>query len=243
MASEVIHVAEGGLAGRRALVVGFANAAGRVLALALAEAGADVAVASATLDGEEVIAAKSTARAVEKLGRRSFSQGWDVTLPTNVQVGLKQLEKTFGMPDILVFNADLPLAKPLGRITDSEFGRVQQANLAGAFYAARSFVRELKGTAPAALVYVVLPADAESEQSAYIAAKVGVAGLTRALGTELQAAGVAVNCAWAAPATWLGLAPAPAATLESLVDVALALAAADPSVVNGAVVQARFDPA
>jgi len=45
------------LSGKRALVVGTGNPAGRAIALGLAEAGADVAVASATLDGDEVMEA------------------------------------------------------------------------------------------------------------------------------------------------------------------------------------------
>ena len=86
------------LTGKRAVVVGFANPAGHAISLALAEAGADVAVASATLDGDEVMAAKRAAKEIAAAGRESYSQGWDVTLPTNVQVGLKQLIKEFGPP-------------------------------------------------------------------------------------------------------------------------------------------------
>src|SRR5665213_2888718 len=81
------------LTGKRALVVGFSNPAGGSIALALAEAGADVATASATLDAEDVMAAKRASKQIVALGRKSFAQGWDVTLPTNVTVGLKQLVK------------------------------------------------------------------------------------------------------------------------------------------------------
>src|SRR5262245_45840247 len=98
------------LNGKHALVIGTANTLGAEIAVALAEAGADVAIASATLDGDEVMAAKRAAKAVEGLGRKSLSHGWDVTLPTNVQVGLRQVIREFGQPTILVFNADLPFA-------------------------------------------------------------------------------------------------------------------------------------
>ena len=131
------------LTGKRALVVGFANPAGRAITEALAEAGAHVAVASATMDGDEVMAAKRASRAVAGLGRETFSQGWDVTLPTNVRVGLRQLVKEFGVPSVLVYNADLPLAKPIDKTGDAEFANVQAVNLSGAFYAARAWVREL----------------------------------------------------------------------------------------------------
>ena len=131
------------LSGKRAVVVGCANPAGRAIAVALAEAGADVAVASATLDGDEVMEAKRIAKAVGELGRKSVAQGWDVTLPTNVQVGYKQVSKEMGTPSILVYNADLALARPIEKITDSEFGRVQAVNQNGAFYTARTSCRTI----------------------------------------------------------------------------------------------------
>ena len=183
------------LSGKRALVVGFGNPSGRAIALALAEAGADVATASATMEGDEVMAAKRASKAIADLGRGTFAQGWDVTLPTNVQVGLRQLTKEFGTPGILVFNADLPLAKPIEKVSDAEFGRVQQVNLSGAFYAARSFARELSEPG-GRLIFVtsVFGERGVSHLSAYAAAKAGVHGLATALSQELADRRVTVNC-------------------------------------------------
>ena len=182
------------LRGKRALVVGFANPAGRALTEALAEAGADVAVASATMDGDEVMAAKRASRHVAALGRATFSQGWDVTLPTNVRVGLRQLVKEFGAPSVLVYNADLPLAKPIAAIGDAEFANVQAVNLNGAFYAARAWVRELGEGGTGRLIFVssVFAERGVNNLSAYAAAKAGVLGLAASLSQELAPA-VTVN--------------------------------------------------
>ncbi len=184
------------LTGKRALVVGFANPAGRALALALAEAGADVAAASATLDGDEVMAAKRVAKDVAALGRASFSQGWDVTLPTNVQVGLKQLIKEFGQPSVLVYNADFPFAKRLEATTDAEFAHVQQVNLNGAFYSARSFAKELPEGTTGRLIFVntVFAERGLLDHAAYAAAKAGVIGLSAALSQELGQRNITSNC-------------------------------------------------
>lgn len=183
------------LSGKRALVVGSANPAGRAIALAFAEAGADVAVASATLDGDEVVEAKRVARLVAAAGRRTFSQGWDITLPGNVQVSLRQLVKAFGPPEILVVNADAPLIRRITKTTDAEFGRVHQTNLGGAFYAARSFVRELPAEAAGRLIYVtsIIGERGLSGTTAYGAAKAGITGLITSLSQELGARGVTVN--------------------------------------------------
>lgn len=185
------------LAGKKALVVGTANPAGRSIALALAEAGADVAIASATMDGEEVMEAKRITKRVIEMGRQSFSQGWDVTLPTNVQVSLKQILKEFGQPTILVYNADAPFWKPFEKVTDSEYARVRSIIMDGAFYSSRSFVRELPDEAETARIIFVTGVFGERgmEQGVtYGVAKAGVVGLSTMLSQELGARGVTVNC-------------------------------------------------
>lgn len=184
------------LSGKQALVVGFGNPGGRSIALALAEAGADVAVASATLDGDEVMAAKRAASEISKLGRRSYSQGWDVTLPTNVQVSFKQATKEFGHPSVLVFNADLPFARAIEKTSDSEFGRVINVNLAGAFYTARTFIRELPDGVTGRLIFVssIFGQRGVDHLAAYGAAKAGIIGLVRTLSQEMGARNTTVNC-------------------------------------------------
>lgn len=184
------------LTGKRALVVGFSNPAGHSIALAMAEAGADVATASATLDAEDVLAAKRASKAVAALSRKTFAQGWDVTLPTNVTVGLKQLTKEFGQPTILVFNADQPLARTIEKTTDAEFARVQQVNLNGAFYSARSFLRDFPGSGPGRLIFVnsIFGERGIGSFSAYAAAKAGVIGLSAALSQEVAGRGITSNC-------------------------------------------------
>lgn len=184
------------LSGKRALVVGFANPAGRAIALGLAEAGADVAAASSTLDGDEVMEAKRVAKAVAGMGRRSLAQGWDVTLPKNVQVGLKQVIKEFGSPTILVYNADAPLGKPIEKVTDAEFARVQAVNQSGAFYAARSFVREFPEGEPGRLIFVstIFAERGVEGLAAYTTAKAGMEGLSAALSQELGGRNITSNC-------------------------------------------------
>lgn len=184
------------LSGKRALVVGFANPAGRAIALGLAEAGADVATASSTLDGDEVMEAKRVAKAVADMGRKSLAQGWDVTLPTNVQVGLKQVIKEFGAPTILVYNADAPLAKPIEKVSDAEFARVQAVNQSGAFYTARSFIREFPDGEPGRLIFVstIFAERGVEGLAAYTTAKAGMEGLAIALSQELGSRNLTSNC-------------------------------------------------
>ncbi|MFQ5380431.1 MAG: SDR family NAD(P)-dependent oxidoreductase [Dehalococcoidia bacterium] len=184
------------LTGKTAVVVGVGTPPGPAIAAALAEAGADVGVASATMDGEEVMAAKRAAKAVESLGRRALSHGWDVTLPTNVQVGMRQMSRDLGAPNILVYNADAQLAKPIERVGDAEFAHLQAVNQSGAFYAARSFVREAEDGAANRILFVTgIHGERGVENlTAYATAKAGVSGLMKALSQELGARNTTVNC-------------------------------------------------
>ncbi len=184
------------LTGKRALVIGFANPAGHAIAVAMAEAGADVAAASATMDGDEVMAAKRASKAVAELGRATLSHGWDVTLPTNVQVSFKQVQRDFGMPDIVVFNADAPLQKKITEVTDTEFGRVQAVNQNGAFYTTRTFLKERTAGSRSRLIYItnIFGERGVTGLGAYATAKAGVTGLMAAVSQEAGGDGVTANC-------------------------------------------------
>jgi 3-oxoacyl-[acyl-carrier protein] reductase len=130
------------------------------------------------------------------MGRATFSQGWDVTLPTNVQVSLKQLLKEFGNPTILVYTADAPFWKPFDKVTDAEYARVRSVVQDGAFYAARSFVRELPEGQPGRLIFVtsILGERGVEHGATYGVAKAAVTGLSTMLSQELGARGVTSNC-------------------------------------------------
>ncbi len=184
------------LTGKRALVIGVGSPAGKAIALALAEAGADVAVSSTSTDGPAMMKAKSTARDVEKLGRRSMAVAADVTLGTGVQVMVRQVAKELDGIDILVNAPDLFLGKAADATTDIDWNRVMQVNLSGTFHGCRAAGREmLKQERGGRIINVcsVLGERAIANAAAYCAAQDGVLNLTRALATEWGPRGITVN--------------------------------------------------
>lgn len=183
------------LTGKLALVVGFGTPAGRAIARGLAEAGADVAVAAASTDGDEVMEARRASKDVAKLDRRTFHQAWDVTLPTNVQVSMRQLVKELGAPSILVYAADLLIAKPFTKLTDSEIARMQSVNSLGPLYSARSLLRELPEDQPGRIILLssVLAERGVEQLAGYTFSKAGLNALVPALSQEYGARGVTVN--------------------------------------------------
>jgi 3-oxoacyl-[acyl-carrier protein] reductase len=183
------------LSGRRALVLGAANPAARAIALAFAEAGADVAIASASLDGDEVMEAKRISRAVTGMGRKSLAHAWDVSLPTNVQVSLRQVVKEFGAPSVLVYNAEHTAAGPLTKLSDGEFARLQNVNASGPLYAARSFLKELPEGTPGRIIFLtsVLAERGMPGLAGYTASRSSISGLVAALSQECGPRGVTAN--------------------------------------------------
>lgn len=185
------------LLGKKALVLGAGTPAGRRIAVALAEAGADVAVASASLDGDEVMACRRTRRAVEALGRRSAEYAFDVTLGQNVQVSTRQVAKELGGLDVLVWAVRAPSEKKAAdKITDAEWTRALSVNLSGAFFACRAALREMLAAGGGRIVLVVGDSvfrDVQEFDTAVTTAEFGLSGLKLVLSREFEGRGITAN--------------------------------------------------
>jgi NAD(P)-dependent dehydrogenase (short-subunit alcohol dehydrogenase family) len=186
------------LSGGRALVIGAGNPAGRGIALALAGAGMDVALASATVEGDEVMAVRRTKRTLADFGRRVPEYAFDTTLGQNVQVSTRQVAKELGGLELLVNaqGANAPgaaAAATSGRMSDSDWGRALALHLNGVFFACRAALREMEGRGGAIINVVPLPLEVAGSMAAIEAAAAGVIGLTRGLAREFRDRGVRVN--------------------------------------------------
>ena len=176
------------LSGKKALVIGCANPAGHAAAVALAEAGADVAVASATMDGDEVMAAKRASKAVANLGCQTLAHGWDVTLPTNVQVSYRQVTKEFGAPDIVVFNASNRGGR--GPITELDPEAIRQAVLIscyGGFLVGQAAARLMleRGSGTILMTGASASYKGYANSSSFAMGKFGLRGLAQSMAREL----------------------------------------------------------
>jgi len=173
------------------MVTGAASGIGRASALAFAAAGARVAVLD--VDGEGVA---GTAEKVRAAGGEAISFGVDVTDVAAVQDAVDATVAVFGSLDAAHNNAGVagPYL-PLDEYPPEEFYRVLQVDLIGVWHCLRAQIAVMRRQGAGAIVNTssMLGDAAMPDNGAYVAAKHGVNGLTRAAAVELAGAGIRVN--------------------------------------------------
>ncbi|MEU3663878.1 SDR family NAD(P)-dependent oxidoreductase [Streptomyces sp. NPDC032940] len=184
------HTAE--FAGRAALVTGAASGIGLATARRLGTGGANVVIADHNAEGAEKAAAALAAE-----GIRAAAVELDVTRPESVETAVRFTVDTFGGLDLAVNNAGIggPSA-PTGEYDIEAYQRVVRTNLDGVFYSMRYELPVMQAAGRGgAIVNVasILGSVAFAGSPAYVAAKHGVVGLTKAAAAEYAAQGIRVN--------------------------------------------------
>src|SRR5947208_9727260 len=179
------------LSGRAALVTGAASGIGRASALAFASAGAAVALLDSAANGRA-----DTAGAARAAGVRAEALVADVRDLGAVTGAVGRAAEVFGRLDAALNNAGVPGPYvPLDEYSEEDFMRILQVDLAGVWRCMRAEIRYMRARGTGAIVNTssMLGAAAMPDNGAYVAAKHGVHGLTRAAALELGGTGIRVN--------------------------------------------------
>ena len=164
-------------AGRHALVTGGGRGIGAAIARALAEAGAIVTIAGRGVpDG---------------VGHVRM----DVTDTGSVAAGLRRAEAANGPVTILVNNAGAVETTPFARLARDAWDRMLAVNLTSVFTVTQAALPAMLAAGWGRVVNIASTAGLAGYPyvAAYVAAKHGVVGLTRALALETARAGITVN--------------------------------------------------
>ncbi len=177
------------LAGRHALVTGGGSGIGAAVARMLSEAGAAV-----TLVGRRGKRLEDAAKTMPK----AAAVVADVTREEDCAAMIQAAHEAHGPVDILVANAGAVESAPIVATDPALWRRMIDVNLTGAFLTAKAALADLvrepvdEGRR---VIFIASTAGLKGYAyvAAYCAAKHGVVGLARALGTELAGTGITVN--------------------------------------------------
>ena len=173
---------------RVAVVTGAAAGLGRSYAGRLAADGHDLALADLDLCTEteaEVVAA----------GRQCLAGRLDVTDADAVASFAEAVDERFGGCDVLVNNAGVYPLTSFDDLTFAEYRKVMSVNADSVFLMTKAFMNGMRERGFGRVINVATQVNwmALPDVVSYVASKMAVIGLTRAIATEVGADGVTVN--------------------------------------------------
>lgn len=179
--------------GRVALVTGGAQGIGRAIVDALLDNGARVAIVDIDRD-----VGKKTAAAIGEAGGTCLFVEGDVSDATQMEAAAEQVAARFGAIQILVNNAGINTRRervPIHQYALEDWHRILETDLTGVFTTSRAVIPYLLRNRDGRIVNISSIAGLVPLrlQSAYVAAKAGVANLTRSMALELGPQGILVN--------------------------------------------------
>jgi 3-oxoacyl-[acyl-carrier protein] reductase len=174
-----------------ALVTGGSRGLGREMVLAFAEAGASVVIASRKLEACEALAAEVT----ERTGRDALPVAANVSRWEDCDALAAAAHEHFGRVDVLVNNAGINVEGLVEDLSDEDWDRCFDVNVAGTFKMCRAVVPAMKAQRSGRIVNAasfaaIVPSVGSA---AYAASKSAVVSLTRVLASELGPWDVTVN--------------------------------------------------
>lgn len=181
------------LQGKTALVTGSTSGIGLGIAKALAVEGANIIING--FGDSDAIEVERATLAASSGGKAAYDSA-DLTKPDAIAEMFARADKDFGGVDILVNNAGTQFVSPVEDFPIEKWDLILALNLSSAFHAIRLAVPGMRakgwgriiGTASAHSLV------ASPFKSAYVAAKHGLAGLTKTVALEVAEAGITVNC-------------------------------------------------
>jgi NAD(P)-dependent dehydrogenase (short-subunit alcohol dehydrogenase family) len=172
-----------------AVVTGGANGIGRAISDALAREGARVAVVD--IDPRKGQTAASEISAIAE----AICVPTDVTDSAAVNRMAQEVDRRFGRIDILVNNVGVRITKPFLEHTDADWNVMIATNLTGPFFCARAVAPFMIRGGGGRIINTASIASfvGRPNRVAYVSAKSGLLGMTRALAIDLGRTGITVN--------------------------------------------------
>lgn len=180
----------GRLNGRAAVVTGAGSGIGKAIALALAGQGAAVLAADLSLDRAE-----GAADEIRSAGGIAAACMCDVSEPDSVEAMVNQSAALFGTVGILVNNAGLQHVAPIEEFPLDRWNRLIGVMLTGPFLCTKAAIPHMRRAQWGRVINIASAHGkvASPFKAAYVSAKHGLIGLTRATAVEMAQLGITAN--------------------------------------------------
>ena len=180
------------LNGKVAVITGSTSGIGLGIASALAQQGADV-----MLNGfGERAEIEKLRLGLERLsgGRAAYHEA-DMSKPAEVAALVLDAERIFGKVDILVNNAGIQHVAPVEEFPADKWDQVLAINLTSSFHTIRAALPGMRKRGWGRIINIASSHGlvASVNKAAYVAAKHGLIGLTKAVALETAASGITCN--------------------------------------------------
>jgi 3-hydroxybutyrate dehydrogenase len=181
------------LTSKTAVVTGSTSGIGLAIARALAKEGANVVLNGL---GDEAEIEKTRAGIESEFGVKAAYSPANMLKADEIEEMVRLGERTFGSVDILVNNAGIQFVSPVEDFPAEKWDQIIAINLSSAFHAIRAAVPGMKARGWGRIINTASAHSlvASPFKSAYVAAKHGIAGLTKTVALEVATHGITVNC-------------------------------------------------
>jgi NAD(P)-dependent dehydrogenase (short-subunit alcohol dehydrogenase family) len=207
------------VAGKVAIVTGGGRGIGRSIALGLAREGARVVVcdigASLSGAGTDSDPAHEVVDEIKRLGGEAIASTLSITEPKNAEAIVAAALAAFGRIDILVNNAGILRDAIFHKMSAPDWGDVLAVHLGGSFNMSRACAPHFREQSSGTFVHMTSTSGLIGNlgQANYMAAKLGIMGLSRGIALDMARFKVRSNCI--APFAWTRMIESVPATTEA----------------------------
>jgi 3-hydroxybutyrate dehydrogenase len=180
------------LKGKTALVTGSTSGIGLGIAEAFAAQRCNIVI-NGFGDAAEIEGLRSTLEVTHGVAVRY--DGADMTKPATIEAMMKKAAAEFGAIDVLVNNAGIQHVAPVDEFPPEKWEAIVAINLISNFHTIRHALPGMKKKGWGRIINIASAHAlvASPFKSAYVAAKHGVAGLTKTVALEVAQQGITVN--------------------------------------------------